>query len=194
MMWSEWLSNAPTLIFLTIALGGKKSLNKSDCAIVISSFVCILFGFLPIIPQPQYMAYLWISMFFFVCLPVLFLPRYVSRQAPRLDSDIEAGVSTQVLRIKSQKQQFYSALWLMSGCLLFRINYVLAATKVIGPGESAGIFLLLTLLMKLFVASLADAHVHAVVDKLQELEMDRLTNLHDLERESNKRTKLADPF
>eukprot|EP01035_Chromulina_nebulosa_P069649 gene69649-biopygen48317 len=37
--------------------------------------------------------------------------------------------------------------------------------------------------MKLFVASLADAHAHALLNKLRELEIDRRDNLHDLEKE-----------
>ena len=84
-----------------------------------------------------------------------------------------------------QKQQYYLAVWMAIVCPLFPLNYVLAATKVIGPGESVGIFLLLTLLLKAFFASsLADAHTLTLIDAQKELEKNALDKIfYDLEKE-----------
>eukprot|EP01035_Chromulina_nebulosa_P029512 gene29512-biopygen18854 len=70
-------------------------------------------------------------------------------------------------------------------CPLFALNYILAATKVIGPGESVGIFLLLTLLLKaFFAASLADAHTLSLIDAQKELEKSAIDKIfYDLEKE-----------
>ena len=77
MMWSEWLSNGPSIVFLTLALTEKQDLSNTDLAIIISFFVCIVCGFLPIIPQPQFLAYVWIALSSVACLPVLYLPYLV---------------------------------------------------------------------------------------------------------------------
>ena len=68
MIWSEWLSNGPTIVFLTITLTDKKEMNRTDLFIIISFFVCIVCGFLPIIPQPRFLAYVWIVMASVACL------------------------------------------------------------------------------------------------------------------------------
>ena len=183
MLWNEWLSNGPMIVFLTLALTEKKDFNRTDLAIMISFFVCIVCGFLPIIPQPRYLAYLWIAMSSVACLPVLLLPWYVScqKQVP----DIEEAASNQMSNVKRQKQQYSLALWMAVVCPLFPLNYILAATKVIGPGESVGIFLLLTLLLKaFFAASLADAHTLSLIDAQKELEKSAIDKIfYDLEKE-----------
>ena len=191
MLWGEWLANSPMLVFLVIALAGKNDLSKVDYAFITSFFMCIVFGFLPIIPQPKFLGYLWVVLSAIACIPVLLLPWYVS--SPRYSdlseqsTDMEEGKSRLRGRGASKsQQQFHSALWLTIVNPLFPLTYILAATKVIEPGHSVGVFLLLTLVMKaVFAASLADIHVHAFLDALRqlELEMDRQANMYELEKE-----------
>eukprot|EP01036_Dinobryon_divergens_P061791 gene61791-biopygen28095 len=182
-LWGEWLCNSPSLVFLTVTLTERKELNKADLSIMASFFLCILFGFLPIIPQPQYLGYLWIAMAAMFCVPVLLLPWYVLSQDQIPFADIEVGEPPEPS--KNQSRQFYVALWLAITCPLFPLNYMLAATKVIGPGDSAGVFLLLTLLMKaFFAASVADMHTHSLMDiQRDEERRERDRNLLDLEKE-----------
>ena len=170
-------------MFLTVTLSGKNELNKADIAIMVSFFLCILFGFLPIIPQPQYLGYLWIAMAALFCIPVLLLPWYILSQDQMPFADIEVGESPEPS--KNQSRQFYVVLWLAITCPLFPLNYILAATKVIGPGDSAAVFLLLTLLMKaFFAASVADMHTHSLMDiQRDEERRERDRNLLDLEKE-----------
>lgn len=177
MMWAEWLSNSPTIVFLTIALTGKRNLNKVDYAIIVSFFVCSLFGFLPIIPQPKFLAYIWISMSALTSIPTLALPWYLSFEGNKRVGDIEQGQVNPVSTGRRKKQQLLLAYWMAIVCPLFPLTYFLAATKVIGPGESVGVFLLLTLILKaFFAASLADAHTHALLDAEHELERERQAN------------------
>ena len=186
MMWSDWISNGPMIVFLTIALTQKKELSRVDCFIMFSFFVCVVCGFLPIIPQPRWLAYLWIAISSVSCLPVLYLPWYVSRMQREQAPDIEAeGGSIPMHNGKELKQQMSFANWIAIVCPLFPLNYLLAATKVIGPGESVGIFLLLTLLLKAFFAiCLADAHTHNILDKQKELESRAIDRVfYDLEKE-----------
>jgi signal transduction histidine kinase len=188
MMWTEWLSTGPMIIFLLLALTEKKDLSNTDLAIVISFFMCMVFGFLPIIPQPRYLAYLWIALSVVACLPVLYLPWYVSRQGQEQAPDIldlEEARSNQMNNTKRHLMQYSLATWMAIVCPLFPLNYVLAATKVIGPGESVGIFLLLTLLLKaFFAASLADAHTLSLIDRQKELEKSAIDKIfYDLEKE-----------
>ena len=178
MMWAEWLSNSPTIVFLTIALTGKRNLNKVDYAIITSFFICSVFGFLPIIPQQEFLAYIWISMSALTFIPTLALPWYLSSEGSELlVGDIEQGQMVQPSIGKRKKQQLVLAYWMSVVCPLFPLNYFLAAAKVIGHGESVGVFLLLTLVLKaFFAASLADAHAHALLDAEHELERERQAN------------------
>ena len=123
-MWGEWFANCPMMAFLVIILAGKEELSKKDRTIITSAFVCILCGFLPIIPQPEFVGYGWIAASVIASLPVFLLPRYVSSvQDSELKNpaDIEeAGVrgsclQQQVIRRKTiQTQQFYLVLWWQS--------------------------------------------------------------------------------
>eukprot|EP01035_Chromulina_nebulosa_P069333 gene69333-biopygen22402 len=176
------------IIFLLLALTEKKDLSETDLAIVISFFMCMVFGFLPIIPQPRYLAYLWIALSAVACLPVMYLPWYVSRQGQEkaYDTlDLEEARSDQMNNTKRHLMQYSLAIWMAIVCPLFPLNYLLAATKVIGPGESVGVFLLLTLLLKaFFVASLADAHTLSLLDRQKELEKSAIDKIfYDLEKE-----------
>ena len=177
MMWAEWLSNSPTIVFLTIALTGKKNLNRVEYTVIATFFACCVFGFLPIIPQPQFLAYIWISMSALTCIPLLALPWYLSLEGKEFVGDIEQGQSKPLSTGRRKKQQLFLAYWMTVVCPLFPLNYFLAAAKVIGPGESVGVFLLLTLVLKaFFAASLADAHAHALMDAEHELERERQAN------------------
>ena len=178
MMRAEWFSNSPTIVFLTISLTGKKNLSRTDWAIIASFFMCMAFGFLPIIPQPQSLAYIWVALSAIACVPVLTLPWYLSYsgKVSAAVADIEQGVLT--VSKRRQRQQYSLAYWMTIVCPLFPLNYLLAATKAIGPGDSAGAFLLLTLLLKSFIASslLAESHTEAFLESEREIEKERQAN------------------
>ena len=69
---------------------------------------------------------------------------------------------------------------------------------MIGPGDSVGIFLLLTLLMKAaFAATLVDMHTQTFADALREFELvwDRQSIVNELdEKEKDMRISLAGTF
>ena len=183
MIWGEWFSNGPMLVFLTITLTGKKDLNKLDVAIITSSFLCILFVFLSVIPQPQFLGYLWIALSFFACIPLFSLPLYLSLQEPEPAADIEAG-NGDYNTSQATKNQFYWALGLAMFFPLFPINYILAATGIIEPGDSVGVFLLLTLLLNAFFATgLADMHTRIFLDAQRDIEIAQKMNVNDMETE-----------
>eukprot|EP01035_Chromulina_nebulosa_P069362 gene69362-biopygen28413 len=177
-MWAEWFSNSPTIVFLTISLTGKKNLSRTDWAIIASFFMCIVFGFLPIVPQPQSLAYVWVALSAIACVPVLSLPWYLSSPVLEAVVDSEQGTLNPVLASNSRQRQQYSlAYWMTFVCPLFPITYLLAATKAIGPGDSAGAFLLLTLLLKnYFAVNLAEAHTDAFLESEREIEKERQAN------------------
>lgn len=119
----------------------------------------------------------------------------------RTIKDLEAGsrrASSQSISFKDRKKQFYSALWLTFTYPVFPVINLLAATKVIGPGDSVGIiFLLLTLLMKAaFAATLADMHTQTFADALREFELvwDRQASVNELEKENDMRISLVGTF
>eukprot|EP01036_Dinobryon_divergens_P061900 gene61900-biopygen32543 len=110
MIWGEWLCTNPVLLFLIIALEGKKDLKKVDYAIIVTP-------------------------------------------------DIETGkLNSEILKRKQQKR-FYLALWLTVLNQSFGATFILSGFKVIGPAETVGVFMLLTLLLQgFFAAVIANAH------------------------------------
>jgi hypothetical protein len=146
--WGERLGNSPMLVFLVLALAEKKGLSKMDYAIIAIFFLCILFGWMPIIPQPRFLGFVWVAISFIACLPVLMLLWYL--RVPEPDFDIEGGRERERTR-RRQRVQFYSALELASICPIFPATYLLVTTKIIKPADSVGLFLLWTLLLKMLL-------------------------------------------
>ena len=164
MMWAEWLSSSPTIVFLTISL-------RVDYSIITSFFACIVFGFLPIISQPQYLGSFWLrcsgAALVFICPTKSTTWRYRTKVSWR----------SLYQQQERQEQQLLLAYRMTGVCPLFPLNYYLAATKVIGPEECTGIFILLTHVLKaFFAASLALSWMQSINS-----------------RRSNKRTSLAEP-
>ena len=71
--WGERLGNIPMLVFLVLALAEKKGLSKMDYAIMAIFFLCKLFGWMPIIPQPRFLGSDSYGLLFFSSLVFLFL-------------------------------------------------------------------------------------------------------------------------
>ena len=168
MMWAEWLSSSRTIVFLTISL-------RVDYSMITSFFACIVFGFLPIIPQPQCLdRFVCHDMYpcsgaalVFICPTKSTTWRYRTRVSGR----------SLYQQQERQEQQLLLAYRMTGVCPFFPLNYYLAVTKVIGPEECTGIFILLTHVLKaFFAASLADAHAHALVDAKHTLEEVRQAN------------------
>ena len=176
-MWGDWLCNGPVIVFLIIALEGKKELNRMDQTIIVSFFLCLLCGFIRIIPQPQFMGYFWFGLSCVLCVPALLLPWYILHQAPQLTSDIETGLQNSVVVNRQRQKRFYLAVWLIVFTQLIGVTFLLSANKVIGPADTVGVFMLLSLLLQgFFAAVVANAHTHALVEVQQELEKERLAN------------------
>jgi hypothetical protein len=77
------------LVFLVLALAENKGLSNMGYAIMAIFFLCILFGWMPIIPQPRFLGFVWSAISFIACLSVLMLLWYL--RVPEPDFDIEGG-------------------------------------------------------------------------------------------------------
>ena len=151
----------------------KETLNRMDWIILVTFFLTIMFGFITIIPQPLFLAYFWFVLSLLSFLPTLFLPWYVSRQEEE-KCDVEAGVKYQSIR---KEQRFYLALWLTIAFPLFPMVYMVAAFDFIGPGDTIGMFLLLSVILKGFLlVVIMDEFVNALSDAREELSKEMIAN------------------
>ena len=173
-LWGEWLSGGPLLLFIAVSFVDKADLNLKDYMIIISFFFCILLGFVPIIPQSYWLGVFWIVMSCISYLPCLYLPFHVSYRAQDFN-DLEAGVESH--KLKRNRQRFHLAMWLTICFPLFPITYLLAALSVIGQGDTIGVYLILSVLMKaLFTAIAMDAHSDALTAAQKSLIDERNAN------------------
>ena len=171
-MWGEWLCAGPLLIFITVGAVVKAKSCKTDNAMIVSFFFCILFGFLPIIPQPHWLAAVWLSLAFLCYVPIFYLPFHVSGGSENF-VDLEVGSYF----VKRNKQSYYLALWLTICFPLFPLTYLLAVFKIIGADETISIFLILSVLTKALYAAIAmDVHSATLTEAHHALVEERNAN------------------
>ena len=75
-VWGEWFACGPLLIFITVTIVDKPTLTKVDWFLMISFFVCLVCGFLIIIPSDKRVGEFWLAMSCLTYLPLLYLPFY----------------------------------------------------------------------------------------------------------------------
>jgi hypothetical protein len=51
-IWAEWIACGPLLVFITVALDHKTQLSRTDWVLMMSFGICVLAGFMVIIPAP----------------------------------------------------------------------------------------------------------------------------------------------
>ena len=141
---------------------------------MISFFFCLVFGFIPIYPQPQWLGIFWFVVACLCFVPTLYLPFHVSSGMEDV-IDLESRQDDHI--IKRKKQRYLLALWLVICFPLFPINYLLAAFGVIGYGETIGVYFLLSVLMKAFFSAVTmDVHSTAQMDAEKALEEEKKAN------------------
>ena len=173
-MWGEWFSGGPLLVFITVSLVDKAEFSSTDFIMIISFFLCLLFGFIPIIPQPYWLGIFWLVLACLSFLPILYLPYHVSY---RIEDFIDVETNSKNFLIKRKKQMYYLAVWLTICLPLFPVNYLLAMSGVIGPGDTIAIYLILSVLTKaLYAAVTMDVHSSALTEAQSALMEERNAN------------------
>ena len=75
-VWGEWFAGGPLLVFITVTIVDKPHLTKIDWFLMISFFVCLVCGFLIILPAQKSVGQFWLAMSCLTYLPLLYLPFY----------------------------------------------------------------------------------------------------------------------
>ncbi len=177
-MWGDWLCNGPVIVFLIIALEGKKELNMMDQTIIFSFFLCLLCGFMRIIPQPKVLGYIWFAVSCLLLTPTLLLPWYLSNHSSgETVPDIESGDLKSIVAKKQQQKQVCLSVWLIVITQLIGVTFLLSANDVIGPADTVAVFMLLSLVLQgFFAAVVANAHTHALLEVQRDLDLERRAN------------------
>lgn len=153
-IWGEWCACGPLLIYVVVALDNKLELTKMDCFLMGTFFVCLITGFLIIIPSPEAVGKFWLIVSCVTYVPVLYLPWYCDNsskvQLITAEGDI---IDLGIQRILSRKQ---SLAWVLTIILpLYTVNYLIAYCRRITPAQTIAIYQVLSVLTKGFFVCIA---------------------------------------
>ena len=170
-MWGEWFSAGPLLIYMTVSSIHKKELHRIDIITIVTFFFSLFFGFLPVIPQPYWLALVWLVLSFISFLPSLYLPFHIFNES-RLESDLE----NQKLA-EAQRKKIHLSLWLTFALQLYPANYLLSMFHVVDGETTLGVYFLLTLLTKGLYSTIAmDVHSDALIEAEYALNEEKSAN------------------
>jgi hypothetical protein len=155
-IWGEWIASGPLLIFITVTIVDKPHLTRLDWFFMITFFLCLVAGFLIIIPQSYGLGLFWLAVSCLTYVPVLVLPWY--------DSDIRPIVELEgrALHIFSEgyAKRFNLVMELTIVLPLYTVNYLVALSGTIDAAQTIAIYQILSVLTKgLFAASTMDIHM-----------------------------------
>eukprot|EP00596_Hydrurales_sp_CCMP1899_P003636 CAMPEP_0119051700 /NCGR_PEP_ID=MMETSP1177-20130426/73233_1 /TAXON_ID=2985 /ORGANISM="Ochromonas sp, Strain CCMP1899" /LENGTH=828 /DNA_ID=CAMNT_0007031009 /DNA_START=692 /DNA_END=3175 /DNA_ORIENTATION=+ len=155
-IWGEWIASGPLLIFITVTIIDKPHLTRLDWFFMITFFLCLVAGFLIIIPQSYGLGLFWLAVSCLTYVPVLGLPWY--------DSDIRPIVELEgrALHIFAEgyAKRYNLVMELTIVLPLYTVNYLVALSGTINAAQTIAIYQILSVLTKgLFAASTMDIHM-----------------------------------
>ena len=154
-LWGEWISCGPLLIFLTVTIVPKCDLTNMDILMMISFFVCLVFGFLIMVPADYHVYQFWLAMSCIAYLPMFYLLVYDRYDIVGLKVIIKNTVDMQ--RLVKRRQIMF---WLSFVFPLNTVNYLFAFFGCISYGQTIAIYQLLSVTTNgLFAAVIMDLHV-----------------------------------
>ena len=139
-IWPEWLACGPLLIFITLTVVDKPALAAVDWAMMISFFVCLLAGFLIIVPQSEVMGKFWLFVSVVAYVPTLYLPLYdmgawmkAAYEAVETDADSELDMADLVLITERFAKQRDLSICLSVVLPIFTVVYFLGLYGYLAP-------------------------------------------------------------
>jgi hypothetical protein len=143
-IWGEWIACGPLLIFIVITIVDKKSLTILDWFFMVSFTVCLIAGFIIIIPQSTTPALFWLSISIITYLPCLALPWYDCDIRPTLELE---GRALQLFAEGYAKRNNL-IMWLTIVLPLYTVNYLAALFDCISPAQTIVVYQILSVLTK----------------------------------------------
>ena len=168
-IWGEWIACGPLLLFITLTIVDKSSLNRVDIFIMICFWLCLITGWFIIFPQPYESGMFWFLVSCVTYIPVLYLPFYSASSDSTVCTDHlqPANQDTSLTKIFIARfaQRRNLSLWLTVVLPLYTVNYIVALAGGYGPAETNAIYQVLSVLTKgLFAAATMDAHLVFMVE------------------------------
>lgn len=152
-IWGEWISTGPLMLFITLSVVDKPALTYEDIFIIVTFWLCLIFGFVLIFDQPSWLAAIWLSLSCVFYLPMFWLVVIARRPS---------SVSPDALGLLSGKLAKRTNLVNVLICILpwFTVVYIIAMFNVISYPMTIVSFQVLSLLTKgLFVTFDTDMHL-----------------------------------
>ena len=154
-LWGEWISCGPLLIFMTVSIAHKAELTNMDVFMMISFFVCLVCGFLIIVPSDYRVGQFWFAMSCIAYLPLSHLLVY--DRYNKVGQEIAMMNSVGMQRLQKRQQIM---LWLSFVFPLYTLTYLLGLFGCITYAQTIVIYQLLSVTTKgLFAAVTMDLHV-----------------------------------
>jgi signal transduction histidine kinase len=147
----------------------KQKLSRIDNALMISFFLCCLFGFFINFKQPLWLAKFWFIMSCSTYIPIIYLPWY---EEEALLNSVLAAVDSVVmkgLKNSMKTKRAYISIWLNIIFPLYTVNYVAAMCGYIDKPTTIAVFQILSVLTKGIFATLVMDFQKASSGELQKL-------------------------
>jgi signal transduction histidine kinase len=162
-IWGEWMASGPLLIYITLNICNTSELTKTDMALMGSFFLCLLAGFLIIIPQSPGLAKMWLTFSCLFYLPLLVLPWYKGKHEVVVSDEksIAEEHHTRTYFAESPEMRRNLSIWLTIVLPLYTIVYLVALWGGIDYALTIALYQVLNMITKgLFSAVIMDIHLH----------------------------------
>jgi len=161
-IWGEWCACGPLLIFITVTMVDKPELSWMDWFLMTTFFICLITGFLIIIPQPYGWAVFWLVVSCLTYLPLIYLPFYVKQFDNLIHPDEENidKYSESSDQLNQRYAQRYNVTLLLTFMLpLYTVNYLVALFGGFDAAQTIAVYQVLSVFTKAFFAA-ATMNVH----------------------------------
>mmetsp|Transcript_19791 Transcript_19791/g.27208 ORF Transcript_19791/g.27208 Transcript_19791/m.27208 type:complete len:730 (-) Transcript_19791:249-2438(-) len=178
-IWGEWCACGPLLVFIVVTLVDKSYLSKMDVFLIVSFFLCLITGFLIIVPQSIAMGYFWLTISCVTYLPLLYLPLYTRHHTGNIYAMPEDEDAFFKQYSERYTKRFNLSMVLTVILPLYTVIYIVALFGVVGPAETIAIYQVLSVLTKgLFSAVTMDVHLDTLLRTKRAIidENERLAN------------------
>lgn len=163
LMWPEWISTVPLLVYLTIAVVDKPLFSAADLAFIGTMFLCLLIGSMMQFSQSSWSG--WILFVISTCLylPMLFLPAFLMHGISESEAGIKDSMARQNFALRS-KRRHQLAKWLIFGSAIFPVLYFLSALGYLNSAQSVEALHMFSVIIKgFFTTVVTDVHMDLVV-------------------------------
>lgn len=164
LMWPEWVSTVPVLVYLTIVVIDKPSFSSGDIAYMITMFLSLFTSFLIELTQKPFWGWTLLIVACSLYAIMFTLPAFlIHGVAAAAENDITSSIARQSFLLRAARRHQLS-IWLVFGSLIFPVVYFLCIYRVLSPAKTIEVHHVFSVIIKGFFTTLiTDVHMDLVI-------------------------------